>query len=202
MINFHSSALLLIEFQHEWLSEEGKLNHLLSDKEQFSLSLMNAEKIINHARESKMKIIHSGLSFTQNYKELGDANHGLRALIKTNKTFLENSNASCFISPFVPQDDEFIVQGRLGASAFAGSNLDTYLRNNGIQTLFMMGYALHVCVESTLRAAHDLGYDSIIMEDACSGFNQNQKTYFLENTIHHFGSHIKTDDFIHLLTRK
>lgn len=201
MINIYSSALLLIEFQHEWLAEDGKLNHLLADKEQYLISLKNAEKIIRHCRQSKINIIHSGLNFTHDYKELGKAKHGLRALIPKNITFLENTKASCFTPPFVPQDNEFIVQGRLGASAFAGSNLDAYLRNNSIQTLFIMGYALHVCVESTLRAAHDLGYEAIIIEDACAAFNQAQKTYFFDNTIHHFGSHIKTDDFINHLKR-
>jgi nicotinamidase-related amidase len=62
-----------------------------------------------------------------------------------------------------------------------------------------MGYALHVCVESTVRAAHDLGYEVIVIEDACSAFNKEQKQYFLESILHHFGSSIKAGDFIKLV---
>lgn len=199
MINLQESALILIELQNEWLTKNGKLNYLLSDAEQFSISLENAKNIIESARKTKINIVHSGLSFNQRYKELGKAKHGLRAAIPRNQTFLENTNASQFTPPFNPQENEFIVQGRVGSSAFSASNLDIYLRNNHINTLFIMGFALHVCVESTLRAAHDLGYESIVIDDASSAFNQEQKRYFLKNTVHHFGSSMNSNDFINIL---
>ncbi len=195
-MSLQDSALLLIEFQNEWLNENGKLNSRFLDREQFLTSLKNAEKVLNSARVAQIPIIHSGLNFTQTYSELGEAKHGLRAAIPKNRTFLANSNASQFPVPFKPEDDEFIVHGRVGSSAFSGSNLDVYLRNNRIHTLYMMGYALHVCIESTLRAAHDLGYEVIVIEDACSAFNQEQQKYFINNIIHHFGDSIKSNDFI------
>jgi len=201
MLHLKEGALLLIEFQNEWLSKNGKLNNLLSDTEQLSISLDNAKNIIQSARKTKMNIIHSGLSFTKQYKELGKAEYGLRAVIPKRQTFLENTNARQFIAPFEPKENEFVVQGRMGSSAFSASNLDIYLRNNRIHTLFIMGFALHVCVESTLRAAHDLGYESIVIDDASVAFNQEQKDYFLKNTIHHFGSSMKSNDFINLLTK-
>ncbi len=201
MQNPQESALLLIEFQNEWLTKNGKLHHLLSDADQLSIALTNAKNIIYSARKAKMNIVHSGLSFTKSYEELGVAQHGLRAAIPLHQTFLENTNASQFTPPFNPQENEFVVKGRIGSSAFSASNLDAYLRNNRIKTLFIMGFALHVCVESTLRAAHDLGYESIIIDDASSAFNQEQRQYFLKNTIHHFGHNMKSNDFINLLSR-
>ncbi len=200
MLNLQEGALLLIEFQNEWLKKEGKLHYLLSDAEKFSISLENAKNIIQFARKSKINIVHSGLSFTKKYKELGEAQHGLRALIPKCQTFLENTNAIQFTYPFTPQENEFVVQGRVGSSAFSASNLDAYLRNNRIKTLFIMGFALHVCVESTLRAAHDLGYESIVIDDAAFAFNEEQTQYFLKNIIHHFGSSMKSADFINLLS--
>jgi len=194
------SALLLIEFQNEWLSEKGKLNHLV-DKEQFTTSLRSAEKVLHHARSSHMHIIHSGLSYTKTYKELGQANHGLRAAIPIKRTFLAGSMASRFPAPFKPEGQEFVLQGRMGSSAFSGSNLDAYLRNNRINILYIMGYALHVCVESTMRAAHDLGYEAIVIEDASSAFTQEQKNYFLTNVVHHFGRSINSNEFIQFLNK-
>lgn len=201
MQNLQENALLLIEFQNEWLTKNGKLNHLLSDAEQIAHSLKNAKNIIQIARKTKINIVHSGLTYTTKYKELGEAQHGLRAAIPTHKTFLENTHGSQFTAPFQPQENEFIVQGRIGSSAFSASNLDAYLRNNRIKKLFIMGFALHVCVESTLRAAHDLGYESIVIDDASSAFDQEQKQYFLNHIVHHFGTSMKSDDFINILNR-
>lgn len=195
------SALLLIEFQNEWLDEKGKLNKLFLDKEQFVTSVNNAKKVISAARQVPISIIHSGLGYTETYSELGKAKHGLRAAIPIHKMFLAGSFASQFPQPFQPQAGEFVVQGRVGGSVFSGSNLDAYLRNNHIHTLYLMGYALHVCVESTLRAAHDLGYEVVVIEDACSAFNQEQKNYFLTSIMHHFSDSMTSSDFITLLNR-
>jgi nicotinamidase-related amidase len=137
-INKQNSALLLIEFQQEWLSKQGKLHHLFIDKEQFSSSVEAAKEVITAARHISLPIIHSGLHYSNKYKELGkEAKYGLRATINTHQTFLATSVGSQFVEPFNPRENEFVVSGRTGASAFAGSNLDSYLRNNRINTLFI-----------------------------------------------------------------
>ena len=59
-----------------------------------------------------------------------------------------------------------------------------------------MGYAVHTCVESTLRIAHDLGYKAILIEDACSAFTAEQRHHVLNEVMHHFGKKITTQEFI------
>lgn len=163
-------------------------------------SLANAKQALDVTRTRPVLIIHSGLKFSADYKELGLAQYGLRAAIASRQTFLADSVASEFSPDFKPLDSEFIVAGRIGSSAFSGSNLDIYLRNNYINTLYLMGYALHVCVESTLRAAHNLGYKVIIIEDACAAFTREQKNYFLNEIVHHFGSSIKTHEYLEIIS--
>ena len=58
------------------------------------------------------------------------------------------------------------------------------------------GYALHVCVESTLRHGHDLGYTVTVLEDACSAFNQRQRQQVLEETVRHFGQRFTSNEFL------
>ena len=199
--NINNKALLLIEFQHEWLHEEGKLYPLMTDKKQFLASIECASKVITAVRSSAMPVIHSGLSFQPNYPELGHAKCGLRSAIPAHQTFLSASDGSQFVEPFVPMSNEFVVNGRVGGSAFAGSNLDAYLRNNNIKTIYLMGYALHVCVESTLRAAHDLGYEVFLIEDATAAFTDGQKQHVLNDVVHHFGERITANQFINTINQ-
>jgi len=56
---------------------------------------------------------------------------------------------------------------------------------NGITSLFLAGYALHVCVESMLRVPHDLGYEVTVLEDARAAFNHSQRRHVLEEVGHH-----------------
>ncbi|WP_062644053.1 isochorismatase family protein [Streptomyces maremycinicus] len=59
-----------------------------------------------------------------------------------------------------------IVKRTIGA--FHGTGLDDRLREHGVTTLVFGGIATNLGVESTARAAGDLGYDLVFVEDAMS----------------------------------
>lgn len=202
-VNGAASALVLIEYQREWLDAQGKLHSHFENKELLRASLANSALALAAARRAGIKIVHVGLRFTPGYPELGpDARYGLRKGIQTAQTFQMQSNTSEFVPPFAPLAGEFVVSGRTGSSAFAGSNLESYLRNNHITDLYIMGYATHVCVESTFRQAHDLGYNTTVISDATAAFNKQQQDYFIENIAGHFGRNIKAATFAAALADK
>ena len=196
------SALVMIEFQREWIGPDGKLTKLMKDTAQFEKSKKQAQTALRAARKSGMPVVHVGLFLNGNYEGLGGdhAKYGLRNVIQKYGTWKENGCR--FAEGFEPHSNEFVVQGRLGGSAFAGSNLDSYLRNNQINRIYLAGYALHVCVESTLRDGHDRGYEVILLEDATSAFTSEQRDYVLKNVLHHFGAYSSVEKFTASIERK
>lgn len=189
-------ALILIECQNEWLSPKGKLQKLIEDKEMFNCSITNIKKVLKFARKNKMPIAHVGLRFQKGYPELANGKSGLHKVIPLVGTFPQNEFGSQFYDLFQPIKGEFVVSGRVGASGFSGSNLDIWLRNNKVEDIYLVGYATHVCVESTLRDAHDKGYNTFLISDASSAFNRMQQDYVLNEIVHHFGEHLSTEEFI------
>jgi len=191
------SALILIETQNEWMHPEGKLyKGLVKDKEMMQKSITNIEKALDYARKNNIEVIHVGLRFEKGYPELANGKNGLRKAIPNAGTFPINEFGSQFYETVKPSEGEFIVTGRVGASGFTGSNLDVYLRNNKIENIYLVGYATHVCVESTLRDGHERSYNTYVISDATSAFNQTQQSYFLREIVHHFGEHLTTKQFI------
>ncbi|MDN3707452.1 cysteine hydrolase [Myroides ceti] len=191
------SALILIETQNEWMHTEGKLYQaLVQDKEMLHNSITNIEKVLDYARKNDIEIVHVGLRFQKGYPELANGKSGLRKAIPKARTFPIEEFGSQFYETVKPMDGEFVVTGRVGASGFTGSNLDVYLRNNKIENLYLVGYATHVCVESTLRDAHEKGYNTFLISDATSAFNRMQQDYVLSEVVHHFGEYISTKEFI------
>lgn len=89
-------------------------------------------------------------------------------------------------------------QGR-SAPVLRNSTLDPFLRKNGINTLFFMGFATHVCVESSLRDAHDLGYNAYMVEDACAAFEAIQHEHVRRHVVHHFGEEISSMECIAIM---
>lgn len=191
------SALILIETQNEWMNSNGKLRKLLVKDEQMMLnSITNIEKALDYARKNNIEVIHVGLRFEKGYPELTNGKSGLRKAIPNAGTFPINEFGSQFYETVQPIEGEFVVTGRVGASGFTGSNLDVYLRNNKIENLYLVGYATHVCVESTLRDAHEKGYNTFLISDATSAFNRIQQDYVLNEIVHHFGEHLTTNEFM------
>lgn len=191
------SALVLIETQNEWMHKDGKLyKALVTDKEMMSESISNIEKALDFARKDNIEVIHVGLRFQNGYPELANGKSGLRKAIPNAGTFPIDGFCSQFYETVKPIENEFVVTGRVGASGFTGSNLDAYLRNNKIENLYLVGYATHVCVESTLRDAHDKGYNTFLISDATSAFNRTQQDYVLSEIVHHFGEHLTSEEFV------
>jgi len=103
------------------------------------------------------------------------------------------------VEPFVPRAGEFVAVGRSGASVLKNSTLDPFLRNNDINTLVLMGFATHVCVESSLREAHDLGYNAWMVTDGCAAFDRSQHDHVCRHVVHHFGASTEASALIERL---
>lgn len=54
------------------------------------------------------------------------------------------------------------------ANAFNGTDLLDYLKGKNISELIITGMQTHMCVEAATRAAYDLGFNCIVIEDACA----------------------------------
>jgi len=66
-------------------------------------------------------------------------------------------------------------------SAFTGTSLDQQLRRKGIRTIVMAGVATNIGVESTARAAQELGYDLVFAEDAMTSLSEAWHRFSTEN---------------------
>jgi len=198
------AALILIEYQNEWIDPDGTLRqNLVEDEMHFAKAVETGAKVLEAARNRAWQIAHAGLDLRSDPQYLmfnrGAGVSGLRRAIPSAGTWTSWGAESP--EPFAPQTGEFTAQGRSGASVLKNSTLDPYLRNNDIRTLFLMGFATHVCVESTLREAHDLGYNAVVVHDGCAAFNNGQHDHVRRHVIHHFGEQVSADALITRMER-
>ena len=75
--------------------------------------------------------------------------------------------------------------------AFYGTNLEQQLRRRGIDTIVIGGIATNFGVESTARAAFDLGFKLVFVEDATSGLNEEMHHFSFEKLFPHMG-HVRS----------
>ncbi|MGV9248235.1 isochorismatase family protein [Streptomyces sp. NPDC003710] len=80
----------------------------------------------------------------------------------------EQPPGSSLAAGLLRDGDLEVVKGTVGG--FQGTRLDERLRERGITTLVFGGIATNLGVESTARAAADLGYALVFVEDAMTAF--------------------------------
>ncbi|MFI6403712.1 isochorismatase family protein [Streptomyces sp. NPDC050548] len=78
----------------------------------------------------------------------------------------EQPSGGGLVAGLAGEGDLEIVKRTIGG--FQGTGLDEHLRERGVDTLVFGGIATNLGVESTARAAGDLGYQLVFVEDAMS----------------------------------
>lgn len=84
-----------------------------------------------------------------------------------------------------PRDLE-IVKRTIGA--FGRTPLDAQLQARGIETVALAGIATNFGVESTGRAAEDLGYNTVYITDAMTGLTQEAHEFAVQKLFPRLGA--------------
>lgn len=71
--------------------------------------------------------------------------------------------------------------------AFYGTDLELQLRRRGIDTIVLCGISTNIGVESTARNAWELGFNLIVVEDACSAADAEQHQGSMTHTFPRIG---------------
>jgi biuret amidohydrolase len=82
--------------------------------------------------------------------------------------FLRDSPGFQLVPEVAPRPSEAIFD-KISMSAFVGTPLAMALRDCGIVALAVVGVALEVGIEPTVRHAADLGFVPVVVTDACGG---------------------------------
>ena len=80
-----------------------------------------------------------------------------------------------FKAEVTPKDGEPIMQKNVN-SAFIGTNLEKYLREQGFDTLVIAGLTTNHCVSTTARMAGNLGFETYVVDDATATFDRTDHT--------------------------
>ena len=102
---------------------------------------------------------------------------------------------------FVPTTGDLTVN-RQTWSAFAGTDLDAQLRDLGVTQIVLAGLATSFGVESTARAAYDLGYSVVLAVDAATDPSLDSHNHTITRVFPALGQTESTPAIIELLTAR
>src|SRR5262249_49503828 len=105
--------------------------------------------------------------------------------------FLRDSPAFQLLPELTPLASEAVFD-KITMSAFEGTALDIALRDCGINAFVIVGVAMEVGIEPTVRHGADLGYIPIVVTDACGCGNAEAAERALAN-LRYAGDALFTD---------
>ncbi len=147
-----SKALLIIDIQNDYF-QGGAME--LHGSEEASIA---AREILDKFRTEQQPVL-----FVQH-------------IASTDSSFFKPNTFGVEIRENIkPLENEVIITKQY-PNSFRDTELLSILKKHGIKELVICGMMTHMCVDSTVRAAYDLGFNNTLIHDACATKSQEFKS--------------------------
>lgn len=168
------TALLCIDFQRDFVEPGGFGESLGNDVSRLRTAIEPTQRVLAAFRERGAMVIHTREGHRPDLTDLFPAkrdrgNPSLRIGDEgpMGRLLVRGSAGHDIVPELAPIEGE-VVLDKPGKDAFYGTDLETILRAHGTTHLVVTGVTTEVCVQTTVRAANDRGFDCLILSD-CTG---------------------------------
>lgn len=165
------TALLVIDVQRDFCSPDGEAARQGKDLSLITAALPRIRAVLEAARAAGVRPIYVQNVWLPDHRSVSGA--WLRFAMMDGRVDIEKGwtiagTPGAEIMPEVAPRPGDIVVAKSRSNAFFGTNLDTILRCNGIQSVVCVGFVTEGCLESTARDAVFRDFYTVILED-CTG---------------------------------
>ncbi len=119
---------------------------------------------LHNAREAESHIA----DLIQESRELGRHIIYIKHINQLDDDFFVEGTYGCEISDRIKPLPTDTVIVKYCPNSFLGTELNDCLRSLGVEKLIVCGMMTHMCVDTTVRAAMDHGYDVTLVANACA----------------------------------
>ena len=158
-----SSEALLQEALYAGLPEREVREALREYDQRVKRVVKKAQMILEACRKKGYDIMHIKLG-----AQTSNPRHTAKINRKANFIVPMDAERGKFFKEVKPAKGELVFP-KTNGGAFTGTNLDFVLRNMNIEGIIVMGFLTDQCVLATTIYGGDIGYDVLLVEDACMG---------------------------------
>jgi ureidoacrylate peracid hydrolase len=195
-MNPKHTALVLIEYQNDFTSDGGTLHQAVKPVMDSTNMLANTLETVKMARELGVTIIHTPITFTDDYHELTSQPYGILKGVVDSKSFRKGTWGAEIIDVLKPEPQDIVIEGKRGLCGFASTNLDFILRSRGITSIALGGFLTNCCVESTMRSGYERGYDVVTLKDCTATLSEEEQHLAVDKNYPMFSRPMNHGEFL------
>jgi nicotinamidase-related amidase len=215
-IDPQKSALLIIDMQEYQVRKEwafykfmntlvpGLLDNFITQVSETTEP--NIKRLVDFFRENHIKIIYT--MFSSFNEDGSDLTRQLKIGNKMAKDSCgdvlipyKDHPGSQIIDSIKPQAGDLVIIKNT-SGVFTATNLELFLKNMGIEQLFVVGVVTNMCVEGSARIANEYGFDVFVIDDACAAWSAEIHKNTLRSFQMVFGYVMTTDETIKKIKEK
>jgi nicotinamidase-related amidase len=184
-----STTLLLLDFEPSTLGFLGDSSPLVA----------MANRAINSVRSGGGGVAFVRVGFTN------DDYHGFPSFsvmgnrVKSARPGLDADAPGSALHPDLDVHTDDVVVRKTRVGAFSTTDLNTRLTGRGTTTVILAGVHTSGAVLTTVREAHDLDYNVLVLADACADPDPDVNSFLIDTIFPKQASVISVDDLPNLL---
>ena len=166
------TALLIVDPYNDFMSKGGKIYEHTKETAEAVGFYDNMRKMIPAVRAAHIQVF---IVPHHRWRE-GDYKgwkHMNPSQIRSNEAqdFAAGTWGGEFHPEFGPREGDVIVLEHWAQSGFANTDLDSHLKQRGIQKIILVGMIANTCIEATARLGMELGYHVTLIKDATAALS-------------------------------
>ncbi|MEO0684121.1 MAG: isochorismatase family cysteine hydrolase [Cyanobacteria bacterium J06649_11] len=190
-----TTALILVGYQKDYFDPDGLLYSTVEETFNVTHILQNTYQLIKGLPRSTT-VVATPINFTPDYSELVNP-VGVLKRIRDLGALQAGSIGSQPLAELEEFSDEIVVlPGKRGFNAFAHTNLDVILRERNITHVLVAGAITSLCIDSTGRAAHELGYRVSIISDCTAARTNFEQQFYCETVFPAYADVLMSTDVL------
>ncbi|KAF9701546.1 hypothetical protein EKO04_000969 [Ascochyta lentis] len=185
----HTTALLIIDMQHDFLSPSGYLSTLSPTTNlRFTPLIPIIARLLTTFRAAGFPVLHTREGHEPHLATVSSRERHRSAVSGAQigsqgpmgRFLVRGEVGHDIVGELAPVEGEVVID-KPGRGAFANTELEAVLKAKGVQNLVVCGVTADACVSTTVREASDRGYDVLVVEDGVESVNDELKKWSLES---------------------